>query len=123
MTALIRFAASDFGPAMAVRAPLGERLLDVCDRHEAPVPFSCRNATCGTCLVEVTEGAELLDPVRIDEWVVLDALGCAPTAQRAGAPVASGATRLAPRHRLACQATVAAAGVIALRLGALRRGG
>jgi len=37
-------------------------LIDVCDEETAPVPFSCRSTTCGTCGVWVEEGEALLDP-------------------------------------------------------------
>ncbi len=69
-----------------VTAP--ERLLDICDALRAPVSFSCRDGHCGTCVVEVLEGAELLDPCGDHERRTL-------------------AEARAPRHaRLACRATV-----------------
>lgn len=37
------------------------RLLDVCDDLHAPVSFSCRDGNCGTCVVDILEGADLLD--------------------------------------------------------------
>lgn len=41
----------------------GERaLIDICDEQTAPVAFSCRSTTCGTCGVWVEEGQALLDP-------------------------------------------------------------
>lgn len=56
-------------------APAGARLLDVCDDARAPIPFSCRGATCGTCLVDVLEGGGLLDPPEDAERQLLVALG------------------------------------------------
>ena len=48
--------------------PEGGRLVDLCDREiRAGIPFSCRHANCGTCRVEVREGAELLEPPDDDE--------------------------------------------------------
>lgn len=45
----------------------GERLVDICDRFEAPIPFACRSATCGTCCVHVEHGNSLLDEPDHDE--------------------------------------------------------
>lgn len=77
------------GPVLTVQLPGGGSLADVCDEKNAPIPFSCRSASCGTCCIEVLEGeAELLPPAD-EELDVLDALD-----------------RKAPKHRLACQAIV-----------------
>ncbi len=54
------------------------RLLDVCDDTHAPVPFSCRGGTCGTCVVEVLEGDSLLEPPGAEERDTLAALGEPP---------------------------------------------
>jgi ferredoxin len=82
-----------------VDAPAGDRLVDLCDEHRAPVPFSCRSASCGTCRVEIAEGGDLLDPPDDDEVDLLHILGDDPA-----------------RHRLACQVRVrAAAGRIVVR--------
>lgn len=70
----VTFDASELGPATAAEARRGDRLMDLCDEADAPVPFSCRSATCGTCLVRVTQGGELLDPIGPDERSVLEAL-------------------------------------------------
>ncbi len=50
-----------------VAAPDGGSLADLCDAEGAPVPFSCRSATCGTCRVEILEGEALLLPADADE--------------------------------------------------------
>jgi ferredoxin len=47
---------------MTVEEPSGGRLVDICDDASAPIPFSCRGASCATCRVEILEGAELLEP-------------------------------------------------------------
>ena len=58
----IVFEANVIGREKRVEAPEGGELVDMCDEILAPVPFSCRSATCGTCQVEIIEGAELLEP-------------------------------------------------------------
>lgn len=83
---LVVFQLSGFAP-VEVDLPEGAALIDVCDAHGAPVPFSCRSASCGTCRIDVIEGADLLEPPRDDELDVLDAFGDDAT-----------------RRRLACQA-------------------
>ena len=42
-------------------------LLDICDEVAAPVPFSCRSATCGTCGVWVEQGEALMEPPSAQE--------------------------------------------------------
>jgi 2Fe-2S ferredoxin len=88
-----------FGPDCRVEVPEGGRLVDVCDRVQAPVPFSCRAATCGTCRIEVVEGAELLEPREGPEAELLALLGDPPS------------------YRLACQAKLTRAeGLVHLRI-------
>lgn len=53
-----------------------ERVLDACDEAGAPVAFSCRSASCGSCRVAVLAGAELLAPPRAEELATLASLGC-----------------------------------------------
>jgi ferredoxin len=95
--ATIVFAANRFGAEKKIEAPAGGELVDICDQHFAPIPFSCRSASCGTCQVDVLEGEELLEPQNDAERELLPLLG------------GSG--------RLACQARVRsdANGVIRLR--------
>jgi ferredoxin len=50
-------------------------LVDICDDAHAPVEFSCRGATCGTCRVEVLEGEDLLEPAGEHEALLLSELG------------------------------------------------
>jgi 2Fe-2S ferredoxin len=86
------------GSAKSVDAPDGGSLHDICDDHFAPVPFSCRSATCGTCEIEIIDGAELLEPPGPEERDLLAVL------------------RGPDNRRLACQAVVKASdGVIRLR--------
>lgn len=82
------------------RAPGGGRLLDACDEARAPVSFSCRSATCGTCVVRVLEGAAHLEPAGQEERELLCSLGLVAT------------------HRLACRASIRpGAGQIVLACG------
>jgi 2Fe-2S ferredoxin len=72
----------------------GASLMDLCDEASAPVPFSCRSATCGTCRVIVLEGASLLSRIEADEADIL--------------ALFAGSSILPPDavERLACQAKV-----------------
>jgi ferredoxin len=84
------FEATESGVAsVEVDAAGGAQLVDLCDEGNAPVPFSCRSASCGTCRIDVLEGVELLEPPRDEELEVLDIFGDDPS-----------------RRRLACQARV-----------------
>jgi ferredoxin len=78
------------GPACIAHAAAGDALVDVCDEARAPVSFSCRSASCGTCRVEVLEGAELLTVASREEREVLELFDARPT------------ERLACQARLAC---------------------
>lgn len=74
---------------VVVQVPLNTKLTDVCDEHKVSVLFGCREANCGTCLIEVLSGAEALTPVTPNEQEMLDIL-------------ADGQ----PQARLACQCRV-----------------
>lgn len=84
----IEFLSSAAGGARERDAPTGGPLLDICDEALAPIPFSCRSASCATCHIEVLAGAELLEPPEEAEQDLLDVVG---------GPAGS---------RLACQAIV-----------------
>jgi ferredoxin len=84
----IEFLASHWGRALAVEADGDADLVDVCDQALAPIPFSCRSASCATCQIEVVEGLELLDPPEPQERELLDVL------------------QAPDNHRLACQARI-----------------
>jgi 2Fe-2S ferredoxin len=75
------FEGNALGPAVSVDAHEGGRLIDVCDDVRAPVAFSCRSASCGTCRVEVIAGHDLIEPAAQDERDIL-ALFAAPASQR-----------------------------------------
>jgi ferredoxin len=68
----------------------GTRVMDVCDEIGAVVPFACRDANCGICMIAVAEGAALLSPASADERAVVT---------QTGGPAEA---------RLACQARVCA---------------
>ncbi len=79
---------SSVGSAKTADVPEGGHLVDACDHHLAPIPFSCRSASCATCQIEVLAGADLLEPPGDDELNLLEVLA-------------------APSNvRLACQACV-----------------
>ena len=69
-------------PVLEADAPDGVRLVDLCDESNAPVPFSCRSASCGTCRIDVLEGMELLEPPRDEELDILDIFGDDPKKRR-----------------------------------------
>jgi ferredoxin len=75
---VIHFEGNIFGDDCEVDVPEGGRLADVCDAAGAPVPFSCRAATCGTCRIEILQGGELLEPPSGPEAELLRALGDPP---------------------------------------------
>lgn len=86
------------GPTREVDLPEGGELVDAADEVRLPIPFSCRSATCATCLIEVLEGAQWLEAPSADESELLGIL--------AGPP----------ENRLACQVRVKAGeGVIKVR--------
>ena len=96
---IVEFAASHVGPEMRVDVPDGGPLVDLCDDARAPVPFSCRSASCGTCRIEVLLGADLLEPPSEAEAEVLAIFGDPPS------------------RRLACSATLRrASGLLRLRV-------
>jgi 2Fe-2S ferredoxin len=87
------------GETAEADVPAGAALVDLCDQLNAPIPFSCRSASCGTCRLVVLEGANLLVEAEDEELQVLDAFGQAP-----------------PDRRLACQARLrAGSGLVRVR--------
>jgi 2Fe-2S ferredoxin len=71
----IEFLGNSFGTTKTIEAPEGGALVDLCDEHFAPIPFSCRSASCGTCHVAVLAGKEHLVPPDPLEQDLLDLLG------------------------------------------------
>lgn len=74
----IEFLASAAGSAKQAEAPNGGVLLEICDDSLAPIPFSCRSASCATCHVEVVEGSEWMEPAEEAEQDLLDIIGGPP---------------------------------------------
>ncbi len=81
----VTFESRDGTRSKTVEATEGATLADLCDDSEAPIPFSCRSASCATCQIDVLEGSDALFPPEDEEMDVLDALDAKP-----------------PRERLAC---------------------
>ena len=81
----VTFESSDGARQVTVDAEGGGALADLIDDHAAPIPFSCRSASCATCHIEVLEGEGALLPPEPEELDVLDAIGSPP-----------------PKFRLAC---------------------
>jgi ferredoxin len=63
------------GDGFAVDVTAGASLLEICEEHDAPVPFDCRGGACGTCLVRVVAGAENLSALTDNEVIMLEELG------------------------------------------------
>ena len=78
----VEFLESLAGPAAAIELPHGGDLRDACDEAAAPVPFSCRSTSCGTCRVDIVEGIDLLDEPGEDERAVLASFGDDPRRRR-----------------------------------------
>ncbi|HYQ04896.1 MAG TPA: 2Fe-2S iron-sulfur cluster-binding protein [Polyangiaceae bacterium] len=81
------------GRVVEVQAAVGTSLLEASDGPEGPIPFCCRSASCGTCRVEVLEGADCLSQPDDDELDVLSMYAESPD-----------------RVRLACQAKLCVTG-------------
>lgn len=87
---------SNVGRVLELEVPAQAALIDVCDEHAAPIPFSCRTASCGTCRVHVLTGAEDLEPPHQDELDLLDVFNHDPSKVRltCQAKLKLGATRV-----------------------------
>lgn len=49
----------------------GSRLQDAIDSSGADIPFGCREGNCATCMIEVVEGGENLNPPTANEKITL----------------------------------------------------
>ena len=70
----IEFEGAGIAGDKTAEAPNGGDLVDICDETLAPIPFSCRSASCGTCHIVVLEGGELLEAPNDEEEDLLDLL-------------------------------------------------
>ncbi len=61
----------------------GEQIKEVCEQLD--VPFGCQQGICGTCKIEILEGADNLEPLNAEEKDMGDR---------------------SKKHRLACQARI-----------------
>ena len=43
----------------------GTDIAEICEKHG--IPFSCNSGVCGTCQIEILEGAELLGELNAEE--------------------------------------------------------
>jgi ferredoxin len=93
---------SSTGRVVEIDAPEGAALVDLCDEHSAPIPFSCRSASCGTCRIHVLDGADQLVPAAADEIELLDVFNMTP-----------------PLIRLTCQAKLTP-GAVRVRVKAIQ---
>ncbi len=73
--ATVVFTANRFGAEKSVDVPEGGDIVDICDEHFCPIPFSCRSASCGTCQIDVLDGEHLLEPPNEAESELLPLLG------------------------------------------------
>jgi ferredoxin len=85
MAVSVRFDDDD----VVVQAADDSKLTDICDQNRVSLLFGCREANCGTCLMEVLSGADALSPMTPNEREMLDII--APDH---------------PHARLACQCRV-----------------
>ncbi len=51
-----------------------QSLTEICDEYPTAILFGCRNAVCGTCLIEVTQGMGNISAVESDEQDLLSVL-------------------------------------------------
>lgn len=70
----IEFEGAGMAGDKIAEVPDGGDLLTICDDVLAPVAFSCRSASCGTCHIVVLEGADLLEKPGEEEEDLLDLL-------------------------------------------------
>ncbi len=57
-----------------VQVNTGQSLYEICDEFPSSLLFGCREGTCGTCLIRVSEGLKNLSAIQSDEQDMLDIL-------------------------------------------------
>ncbi len=71
-TTPITLSFEDTGQVITTNA--GRPFMEICDECNIPVLLGCRSASCGTCLVRITAGADHLSPITESEAILLDVL-------------------------------------------------
>ncbi|MFP6685886.1 MAG: 2Fe-2S iron-sulfur cluster-binding protein [Polyangiaceae bacterium] len=82
------FEGTSDGVTTRCHARPGDAIVDLCDEHDAPVPFGCRSASCATCAVIVDDPHHVLAAPEPEEQDLL------------------ASEQLSHPHRLACQARI-----------------
>jgi 2Fe-2S ferredoxin len=57
-----------------IQVEANQSLAEICDEYSTSLLFGCREASCGTCLMQVVSGMENLSPITADEQELLDVL-------------------------------------------------
>jgi ferredoxin len=63
---------------IVVDVPAGTKLVDLAEKVGANINFSCKEGVCLTCLINVLEGLENLNPKTPNEQATLEAFGAKP---------------------------------------------
>ena len=61
--------------------PHSTSFLDFCQEHDAPHDFGCTIGSCGTCRLEIVEGAENVQPITDEERETLEMVTDVPGAR------------------------------------------
>lgn len=69
-TATVHFLLED----LLVQAPVGTSLQAIADASGADITFACRNGSCGTCRVRITQGLEHCSDMGTEERDFLQGL-------------------------------------------------
>jgi 2Fe-2S ferredoxin len=64
---------------LTLEATPGETIIELCERRRGTsIIFGCRNASCGSCLVSVVQGAENLSVIEPREQALLKCMYAEP---------------------------------------------
>jgi len=55
-----------------IEVPVGTKLEAISENTETGIVYGCRQCSCGTCMTEVVDGEENLEPASVLEFNVLD---------------------------------------------------
>ncbi len=64
-----------------IEVPAGTKFLDASQEHRAPHDFGCTVGSCGTCRLEIVEGADHVQPISDEERETIDMCTDAPKAR------------------------------------------